>query len=292
MKKWPVLLYMLVFPIMAWGQGFSYPVIPDSIVDRTGRINYMAAHFWNEKTIADTMNFQSPKLLLDYLYLLMQSDEKEKEKFAHSFVSLSCKLENTFRQILFWLDNILYDSSSPYYDEQLYLKLMNEVLASEADSVMKLLPKQRAEIIKKNQVGELANNFSFIDKESNHHELYDLEAPLLLLIFNNPDCSLCHRTEEEIAQNKGLQTLLDSGKVKVLAITPDADYNDWIVHDYPSNWLVGYDKEKIIYEQRLYDIQRLPCIYLLDKDKRVLLKEADYERLCKFMMKISPFPDN
>lgn len=41
--------------------------------------------------------------------------------------------------------------------------------------------------------------------------------------------------------------------------------------------------EKTIYGQRLYDIQRLPCIYLLDKDKQVLLKEADYGRLSAYL---------
>jgi hypothetical protein len=77
--------------------------------------------------------------------------------------------------------------------------------------------------------------------------------------------------------------MLNSGRLKLLAITPDAEYEDWMGHIYPSNWLVGYDRDKIIYSQRLYDIQRLPCMYLLDMDKRVLLKEADYGRLCKYL---------
>lgn len=63
----------------------------------------------------------------------------------------------------------------------------------------------------------------------------------------------------------------------------DAEYEEWMKHSYPSNWIVGYDKEKVIYKLRLYDIQRLPCIYLLNKDKRVLLKEADYDRLCNYL---------
>lgn len=91
------------------------------------------------------------------------------------------------------------------------------------------------------------------------------------------------QTEERIAKNEELQGLIEKGKLTILAVSPDADYNDWLNYDYPSNWMVGYDKEKAIYNQRLYDIQRLPCIYLLDKDKRVLLKEADYDRLCKYL---------
>ena len=280
MKKWTAIICLIVCPLLTWGQNFAYPVPPDSIDGRQDRINYMAKHFWTESTIADTANFQGPKLLLDYLYLLKQTDEQQ--KCVHSFVSFACRQENTFGLILYWLDNILYDSSSPHYNENLYSSLMNAVIISDADSIMKLIPLKRMEMMKKNQVGKQANNFSFVNKEGHNNSLYKIEAPLLLLVFNNPDCSLCHQTEKSIVQNELVQSWMNSGRLKLLAITPDADYEEWMNHTYPSNWLVGYDKEKVIYEQRLYDIQRLPCLYLLDKDKRVLLKEADYNRLSKY----------
>lgn len=281
MKNWTVIIGLIVCPLLSWGQNFVYPVPPDSVSGRQDRINYMAEHFWTENTIADTAYFQSPRLLLDYLYLLGQTDEQD--RYVKSFVSLACKHEQTFGLILYWLDRILYDSSSPHYNENLYSSLMNAVLVSDVDSVMKLIPRQRMEMMNKNQVGKQANDFSFVTKEGNTKSLYKIEAPFLLLVFNNPDCSLCHQTENSIVQNELLQSLLNRGKLKLLAITPDADYEEWLNHTYPSNWLVGYDKEKVIYEQRLYDIQRLPCLYLLDKDKRVLLKEADYDRLCKYL---------
>lgn len=281
MKKWTVIICLIVCPLLSWGQNFIYPVPPDSIGGRQDRINYMAKHFWTESTIADTTYFQSPKLLLDYLYLLKQTDELQ--KCVQSFVSLACKQEKTFGQILYWLDNILYDSSSPHYNENLYSSMMNAVIISDADSAMKLIPKQRVEIMKKNQVGKQAHDFSFVTKDGDTNCLYKVEAPLLLLVFNNPDCSLCHQTEKSIVQNELLQSLMNCGRLKLLAITPDAEYKDWVDHTYPSNWIIGYDKEKAIYKQRLYDIQRLPCLYLLNKDKQVLLKEADYDRLCIFL---------
>ena len=280
--RWLILLLVLACPNIINAQGFAYPVPPDSIRDRQGRICFMVEHFWNEQTIADTACFQSPKLLLDYLYLLKQTEKTE--SYVHSFISLACRQEDTFGLILYWLDNVLYDSSSPHYNESLYLKLMDAVVASDADSVMKLIPRQRIEIMSKNQVGRRANNFSFVDKRGRESDLYSIEAPMLLLIFNNPDCSLCRQTEERITQSEELKALLSGRKLKVLAITPDADYNDWLQHTYPPDWLVGYDKENAIYTQRLYDIQRLPCIYLLDKNKRVLLKEADYGRLCNYLL--------
>lgn len=280
MKKW--ILMLLICPLLSWGQTFVYPVPPDSFYGRQNRINYMAEHFWTERAIADTANFQGPRILLDYLYLLKQADRQQ--KCVQSFVSLASKQENTFGFILYWLDQILYDSSSPHYNENLYSTLMKAVINSDADSVMKLIPRQRMEVISKNQVGKLAHDFSFVNKDGQTSSLYKIEAPLLLLVFNNPDCSLCHQTENSIAQNKLLQSLLNSGRLRLLAITPDSEYEEWMEHIYPSNWTVGYDWDKNIYSQRLYDIQRLPCLYLLDKDKRVLLKEADYNRFCNYLL--------
>lgn len=284
MKLW-MLLFLFSYPCIAVAQTFHYPVPPDSISDRQGRVDYMVSHFWNERNIRDTVNFQTPKLLLDYLYLLKQKNVAEQDNDIKSFVSLACKQEKTFGRILYWLDNILYDSSSPHYNEGLYLRLTTAVVASEADSVMKLIPKERMRMMCQNRVGGPANDFSYVDKKEKRHKLYDVDAPLLLLVFNNPDCSLCHYAEETMNRDELLQEMITKGELSVLAITPEADFEEWKRHTYPANWSVGFDKDSVIYRKRIYDIQRLPCIYLLDKDKRVLLKEADCNRLIAYLTK-------
>ncbi len=81
--------------------------------------------------------------------------------------------------------------------------------------------------------------------------------------------------------------MIDKGKLTVLAITPDAEYDDWLNHKYPDNWMTGFDKNHEIYDKRLYDIQYLPSLYLLDKSKRVLLKEANFSRLINYFARDS-----
>lgn len=283
MKRWQLLFLLLACPYILKAQRFHYPVPPDSISDRQERIAYMVSHFWNEQSIGDTTNFQSPKVLLDYLYLQKQTNEKKLDNDVRHFVSLACGKEQTFGRILFWLDQILYDSSSPHYNEVLYLRLMTEVVASEADSVMKLIPKERIKMMKQNQVGKPANDFNYVDKKGKWHRLYDVDSPLLLLVFNNPDCLLCHQAEGAMNGNRLVQNMVNEGQLSILAITPDADFKEWKKHKYPAPWSVGFDKDGAIYANRLYDIQRFPCIYLLDKDKHVLLKEADYDRMNAYL---------
>ena len=277
------MLMILVTPTIICAQGFHYPTPPDSLCNRQERIVYIVEHFWNDQNIADTASFKSPKLLLDYLYLLEQISDEEKNKYIDSFISLASNHHETFNVLLWLLDNILYNSVSPFYDEETYLKMLNVIIATDIDSTLKLLPKERLRIIKKNRVGKYANDFTFIDKQGQKHRLYEIKTPFLLLVFNNPDCSFCHQIEKKINNNIIIQQLLMNDSLKILAITPAAEYNKWLEHQYPKEWDVGFDIDKTIETSRLYDIQRFPSIYLLDRDKRVLLKEADYERLCKYL---------
>jgi len=274
---------LLVFPNVVLAQDFRYPIPPDSIRNSQERIIYMVDNFWNDENISDTTYFQKPKILMDYFFLLNNLEEEKKETYISSFISLSSNHPITFNIILFWLDQILYNSSSPQYNEPLYEKLILAIIDSDVDNSFKILPSEQLKMVQKNKVGFYATNFQFEDKAKKKHWLYDIESPFLLLIFNNPECSLCHKTEEQIENDKIIKELENQKLLKVIGITPDAEYEDWLNHNYPSQWIVGIDKKNDIYTKRLYDIQRLPCIYLLDKDKNVLLKEADYIRVHKYL---------
>jgi hypothetical protein len=47
----------------------------------------------------------------------------------------------------------------------------------------------------------------------------------------------------------------------------------------PKEWIVGTDREEI--KQRcLYDLKAMPSLYLLDGDKKVILKDVSYRKIC------------
>lgn len=244
----------------------------------------MLEHFWNEQNIADTTSFMNPKFMLDYLYLLNQINNEERNKYIISFVTAISNHNKACINLFWLLDNILYDSSSPYYNEEIYMRFLEAFMDTNKDTSFKFLFEERLKIIRKNRIGHPANDFSFVNKEGKTHKLYEINTTLLLLIFNNPDCSLCQQTEDSINNNEQIQKLVANGTLKILAITPFSEYDKWLIHSYPPNWIVGFDKNEEIYLSHLYDIQRFPSIYLLDKHKRVLLKEANYKQLYKFLI--------
>ncbi len=50
----------------------------------------------------------------------------------------------------------------------------------------------------------------------------------------------------------------------------------------PREWLHAYDPGMVITRERLYDIKAIPTIYLLDSDKKVLLKDSSIQAVESF----------
>jgi hypothetical protein len=48
---------------------------------------------------------------------------------------------------------------------------------------------------------------------------------------------------------------------------------------YPEEWYNGFDPDFAIRNETLYNVRAIPSLYLLDKDKTVLLKDAPEDRI-------------
>ena len=70
-----------------------------------------------------------------------------------------------------------------------------------------------------------------------------------------------------------------SGRMKVLSVCIEGETEGWKNILAPEGWIDGCDKQRILVEEDLYDLRNLPAIYLLDAEKRIILKNATLQRL-------------
>ncbi len=277
--------YYLVFVILfaigtkAFSQSYSYPVIPDSLKDRNSRITYMAQHYWDNADFSDSSLFAQPKVVLDYIYLLRMLPIEERERCINNGVTAFSSQTHTADYLLFWYERYLHNPQSPYYNDTTFLFIVNALLELTTDEGLKNELTYIKNTTQRNRIGGLAEDFFFILKDGTEKRLFDIKAPLILLVFNSPDCSLCHKLEHNIATNDSIQQLITEKQLEIIAISPTADYDEWQSHEYPANWTCGLDKNKTIIKEQLYELKQYPSIYLLDKDMRVIIKEADYDML-------------
>lgn len=174
-------------------------------------------------------------------------------------------------------EKYLYEPNSPYYNDEVYLYFLKYEAKFHFRNVSQSARfKRHYNMIQKNMEGELATNFTYETQARQKGSLYEIDAKYLVLFFNDPSCSECKQVKEELIQQ---QSALDSLGIKVFAVYIDDKPEEWRQANYPAEWLNGYAPE--IETQDLYNIRALPCLYLLDKDKKVISRDTSVEKILK-----------
>ena len=128
---------------------------------------------------------------------------------------------------------------------------------------------------------EQANDFSYTLATGEQQSLYELHSDMVLLYFYDPTCEDCHLLLAQLKASKTINRLVDEKKLTVLAVYPDNDMEAW--NDYtdqiPPQWINGYDNEVKILTEGLILIHQFPTLYLLDKDKKIRMKEMKFPEL-------------
>src|SRR5690606_22981267 len=114
--------------------------------------------------------------------------------------------------------------------------------------------------------------------------LHDIDAHFTLLFFYEPGCSHCEETIVQFQNTSVLQNLVSQNRLKVLAVYTAGDHAIWKRYQshIPKDWINGFDQEMRILSKALYDLKASPTVYLLDEDKKVVLKDTDLSQLTLF----------
>lgn len=76
-----------------------------------------------------------------------------------------------------------------------------------------------------------------------------------------------------------------SNKLKILAVYPDEDLDAWKGHVSVmlKDWINSYDKSVSLKNDEIYDLKAIPTLYLLNKEKKVLLKDATFQQIENYL---------
>lgn len=167
----------------------------------------------------------------------------------------------------------LADPLSPRHDEEALVEALRLVLdnpqASRADrgwcEVM-------LEMALKNRVGDKCADLDFVIADGATANIHGIEAPMTLIFFNDPDCLSCHQVKERLDTCATLREMVARDELVVLALCVGDDEHKWRVEGYPDYVINAFDASRAVDEGEVYDLPTMPLFYLLDEEKRVLLK--------------------
>lgn len=267
--------------------GFTLPAIPDTLQTVESRSSYLVAHYWDRFSFADSLQFMNqPEMVeqavVDYVDLFRLVPAAEAENSLSALMDQASVTLNGFLFFYNTLEKYLYDATSPMRNEALFIPVLQKMMASnKLSDDDKLRPAMLLKSVSKNKVGSTAADFSYTKPDGSQHRLSELQTPLILLLFFDPECDDCHQVIMRLEKTDVLNQLTADRQLTVLAVYPGENKRLWQTmaqHMLPT-WEIGMDESQTIYNKELYDILGFPSMYLLDQHKTVILKDASLTAL-------------
>lgn len=170
-------------------------------------------------------------------------------------------------------EDILYPPLSDCCGRMAYRLLLAGVLQGAADDDIALLRyRYQYDMLCRNNEGQTASDFVYYDLAGEEHRLSQSRGGNTLLIFNDPECDECATLREHIIATGCFAGCAIDSTTTVLLIYPDEPTEAWrrAAGHYPTTWVVGYAEDV----SDIYDLRTLPSTYLLDPNRRIVLRDA------------------
>lgn len=253
---------------------------PPAMLPQKEAQKWIATNFWNETNPVDYAlhNDLFRQIASNWAMTLHVLAVDETHTVVNALFDKVKHDKMTVEMILTTLEDVLYDPNVRVRNFEAYIAALEWVMAySEFDELEKERPKSQLVMALKNRVGTKAADFNFITINGQKSSLYKVKAKHTVVFINNPGCSACTEYKKALANDANFVQMIDSKKLKVVGVFSDASEKDWRIHsvDMPENWINGFDFNSEIKKNDLYDCSVIPSLYLLDSNKKVLLKDVN-----------------
>lgn len=279
--------------------------VPSVISNPNDALVYLAENYWNG--ITDP----SRNYLCDSTYVSGVDKDFVEQKFADWTMILdnvdmaiarksignlydrayACEKKNAssnvFETFVSLVQRYFYDPNSPLRNEDYYFPFVSKYAKYEGlTEVEKGKYEREARLCGLNCKGTKAADFRFADRKGKIRNLYSIKADLTLLFFSNPGCNACMEIIQVLRDEPVISSLINSGRMAVLNIYIDEDIQAWrsYMPIYPEQWYNGFDPDFVIRGEGLYNIRAIPSLYLLDKEKNVLMKDVPENVLFNYLV--------
>lgn len=287
----------------------SFPMVdvPSMLQSEEEISEYAVLHFWDEFILSsegytcDSTYVSGVELskieqsFSNYIYLMERVPLNTAVKGMTRLGRLIEECEtsdtasNVFETFKMLGEKYLYDPNSPMRNEDYFqplataLSVSSHLMDVEKERFLKL-----SRLTSLNKAGTKAADFRFCDINGRIHTLYDIKADHTLLFFSNPGCNSCMDIINALKSMQQIDTIIREGRLAVLNIYIDEDIQEWkdYMPVYPKEWYSGFDPDFIIRNNSLYNVRAIPSLYLLDSDKKVIMKDAVPEKVIAYISRL------
>lgn len=270
---------------------FQMATVPAMLTDPGARADYLALHWWDNFDFTDTAYLSHPEVteqaLANYLSVLPHASQAKMAEGLKKMMQSSEADSTVYAYFREKAEMYLWDPNSPARNEEMYIPVLESILGSaKASELIKEKARYQLNLVMKNRPGTKAADFVYTLESGRESKLSAINSEYTMIFFNNPGCPACADIIREIKLSpfmNNLESRKTGGRkvLTILTVYPDDDLEAWrkYLPDLPADWINSHDNDI----EELYDLKAIPTLYLLDKDKTVLLKDANYPVLEEYL---------
>lgn len=265
------------------------PCVPQSMTAPRERAAYIIAHFWDAMNFADTLRSHNTlfieRNMVNFISLFPHTDSTAVAAGLDTLMAHASVDRTAFRIVNGIAEKYLAEPNSPERNEDWYILFLEaELRTPKLTDTDRLRPTARLRTASKNRPGMKAADFKYTNRKGTASTLHKTGGELLLLIFYDPACTHCTDILHSLRTDATICRLLKQKRLCVLAIYTEGDRPLWekTKADMPTEWTVGIDESGIV-ANAIYDVPAMPVLYLLDRNKRIILKDPTPQALTNYL---------
>ena len=135
---------------------------------------------------------------------------------------------------------------------------------------------------------KVAEDFSVVTVGGQEMKLSDLpKGRLTILVFFDPDCKVCRQTLFGLKHSSLVKQLISEEVLQVMTVHVGYEERLWreMLGNMSETWVKTTQKTDMR-DSKCYDLSDLPALYLLDADRKIMVRASYAEQLIEALQKL------
>jgi thiol-disulfide isomerase/thioredoxin len=251
------------------------------------QLDWIRAHYFDNINLADPNMIRTPFFFEKVKYYLKTFYAQHPDSISLALTKILDAMEPAEENFQFFLVHYLneYAKSNIVGMDAVYVHLVDTYYASgrapwtDGDQLEKII--ENANGLKPTLIGKIAPDIRLERKDGTTFNLHDIPSKYTILYFWRFDCGHCQESTPVVKEF--YQKFKDKGVTLVAVCTKFTDDIkgcwDYVEENEIEDWMHGVDTYHRSKYMELYYIKSTPQIFILDQDKKIIIKKIGSEQL-------------
>jgi thiol-disulfide isomerase/thioredoxin len=288
-KQHPDLLLSKIFNASWEPEIPEIPTLGNGRKDSTFAYRYYKSHYFDNLDLKDDRLIRTPVFagkIKQYIEKLTPQIPDSINAAASYVIGMTDESSEIFKYLVYYITNTYEKSDIMGMDAVFVYMAKNYYLNGKAywvEEPQKEKIQERVNALEPCLIGKKATNITLLKPDFHPISLYNLNSKYTILYFWDPSCGHCKKVTPKLKEF--YNTAAKDLGVEVLAVYIEADTTEWFnyIKENELGWINAADLLGKSNFRKYYDIYSTPVIYLMDKEKKIIAKRLEVDKLEDFI---------